>query len=527
MFIENLVDKTMKNLSQFSDKTEFAEFKNFGDFSTSLPLKIAKAKGERPDKLAISLAEQIKVKGLNAKPTGGFINFFLDDDALLFNLTNLTKFEKQNKTAVVEYSAPNIAKPFSVGHLRSTVIGESIRRIFDFLGWKTIGLNFIGDWGTQFGKLLVAYEMWPTDISKDPIKELLSLYVKFHEEAEKNPKLNDEAKIMFKKLEEGDKKIRKTWEIFRNLSLKEFEKMYAVLKTSKLEDYSESKFFNKGQKIADELLKEGIAEMSEGAVIIPVPNKPPLILRKSDGTTIYSTRDLVAGIERFKAYKPEVMVYVVGNEQKLHFEQLLYVLKKLKVSAKMEHVGFGMMRLPEGKMSTRRGRVVFLEDVLAEAMNKVKVIMKERGVDNKSDVEKIGIGAVKFADLKTNRNRDVLFDWKMLKFDGETGPYVQYAAVRAKRIGEKFGKGKIKILPENTKLARKIVALRLAVINAKKNLRPDILANYLMELSQLFNEFYTKEKISGNESHEWITSKVYEALENGLFLLGIEVPNQM
>jgi len=351
--------------------------------------------------------------------------------------------------------------------------------------------------------------------------------VKFHEEAKKNPELEDGAREKFKRLEEGDRKVKKTWELFRKLSFKEFNRLYHLLGVSKLEDASESKFFSDGQKLADRFLKEGIAEGSEGAVIIPVPNKPPLILRKSDGTTLYSTRDLAAGIWRYKKYHPDLMVYVVGNEQKLHFEQLIYSLKKARVKAEINHVGFGMMRLPEGKMSTRHGRVVFLEDVIDEATSKVRKIMKEREVDNESDIKKIGIGAIKFADLKINRNRDVLFNWKMLSFEGETGPYLQYTAVRAKRIGEKFGHGKAGITSKTRKLARKLVHFRMAVLDAKKYFRPDIIANYLIELSQVFNEFYNSEEIKGNQEHEWLAGRVFEVLKTGLYLLGIEIPERM
>ncbi|MBR9689707.1 MAG: arginine--tRNA ligase [Candidatus Altiarchaeota archaeon] len=527
MFIEELAKKTEEKLEELSGEKVFLEFGEFGDFSTSLPLRIAKRTGKNPDDLAKEWAQKIKIPGIHVKQEGGFLNFFLDDVELLDNLKYILEFTPSKKVATIDYSSPNIAKPFSVGHLRSTVIGESVRRILDLLGWKTVGLNFIGDWGTQFGKLLLAYQKWPVDLEKEPIKKLLKLYVKFHEEAEKNPQLNDDARAMFKKLEGGDKEAVKLWKSFRKFSLDEFDKIYKLLKISKLEDASESKFVDKGQKLVDEFLKKGIAEESEGAVIIPVEGKTPLILRKKDGTTIYSARDLASGIWRSKEFKPDLMAYVVGNEQKLHFAQLFSALKDSGINAEMKHISFGMLRLPEGKMSTRKGRVVFLEDVLNKAMDKVKDIMTKRGVDNESDIQKIGTGAVKFADLKNNRTRNVVFDWNMISFEGETGPYVQYSAVRAKRIGEKFGKG-VEGIPEDFgKLVRKLVRFRVIVKKAEKTFRPDLIANYAIELAKVFNETYAKGKIGGIPEKEWIANKTFTVLEKSLHLLGIEVPEKM
>ena len=525
--IENIAESIGAGLEKIAGHRVFVEFSDFGDISTSLPLRIAKKEGRNPEEVAGEIAEKLKFPGVDTKTSGGFINFTLSEKLLIENLKVITKFKPANKVAVVEYSSPNIAKPFSVGHLRSTVIGESLRRILNTLGWRTEGLNFIGDWGTQFGKLLAAYHKWPTDLKKEPIKELLRIYVRFHEEAAKNPELEEDAREWFRRLENGDEEATRIWKKFRELSMGEFDRMYSLLGTSELGDASESLFVKRGHEIADELLEKGIATRDRGAVVVPVEGKPPLILRKSDGTTIYASRDLVSAIERYEKFRPDLMLYVVGNDQKLHFHQLISVMKKVGIKADAKHVSFGMMSLPEGKMSTRRGRVVFLEDVLNEGIERVRKIMKGRGIDDDESARRVGIGAVKFADLKTNRVRDVVFDWNMLSFEGETGPYVQYAAVRAKRIGEKFGRGKPGIDGATEVLARKLLRFRIAVLEASRQLRPDLIANYLLDLSKNFNELYARERFGGVPEREWLAGKVHEVLENGLWLLGIEVPEIM
>lgn len=525
--IEELANNVSEKLEKLSGQTAFMEFGGFGDFSTSLPLNVAKKTGKTPKRIAESWAKKLKVPGLETRVEGGFLNFFLTKETIIHNLEHILEFKPVKKIAIVEYSSPNIAKPFSVGHLRSTVIGESIRRTLDLLGWKTHGLNFIGDWGTQFGKLLTAYDMWPVDLSKEPIKELLKIYVKFHEEAEKNPELEDTAREWFRKLESGDAAAVEIWKKFRKFSLQEFQKMYELLGTSELQDYSESRFVKGGQEIADELLKNGIAKKDRGAVVVPVDGGPPLILRKTDGTTIYSSRDLASGIERYEKLSPDLMLYVVGNEQKLHFIQLISVLKKMKVEAQIEHISFGLVRLPGGKMSTRKGQVVFLEDVLSEAVNRVKKIMAERDLDNEETAKRVGIGAVKFADLKTNRLRDTVFKWDMLAFEGETGPYVQYSAVRAKRIGEKFGTGKPGLDDATMRLARKLLRFRIAVTESARLFRPDIIANFLLDLTKTFNELYARERFGGVSEREWLAERTHVVLKKGLELLGIETPDIM
>jgi len=526
VFIEELAESVCKRLEVLSGRKNFLDFGEFADFSSPLALKLSKEEKRNPIELAEEWAEKIDVPGVSTRVTGGFLNFFLTEEAILHNLKKITHFKSPGKTAVIDYSSPNIAKPFSVGHLRSTIIGESLRRVLELLGWKTYGINFVGDWGTQFGKLLAAYERWPVDLKEEPIKKLLELYVRFHREAEKDKELEEEGKEWFRRLEEGDKVAVERWKKFRELSMKEFQRIYRILGTTELIDAGESFFVKDSKELVDELLERGIAKKDKGAVVVPLEDKPPMILRKSDGTTIYSSRDLASALWRIRKFRPDLMLYVVGNEQSLHFQQLFEVLKKLEVKTRFEHVSFGLVRLPEGKMSTRKGRVVFLEDVLEEAVRRIEKIMVERG-GSKEDAEKIGVGAVKFADLKTNRTREVKFSWDMLSMEGDTGPYVQYAAVRAKRIVEKFGRGKPGLDAEFEPLARKLVRFRIAVMETAKLRRPDILASYLLRLSKRFNEIYVKERIGGIPEREWITERTCLVLEKGLELLGIETPGRM
>lgn len=526
MLIEELAEEARAQLKKLSGQEAFLDFSDFGDFSSPLPLKVGRETGRKPEELSEEWAGKIKVRGLKAGATRGFLNFSLTRATLKQNLREILRFPKAEKTVVIDYSSPNIAKPFSVGHLRSTIIGESLRRVFDFLGWQAHGLNFVGDWGTQFGKLLAAFDRWPAELEEDPIKQLLALYVKFHDEVEADETLDDEAHEWFRRLEAGDQEATERWMKFRELSIREFQKIYGRLGTSKLVDASESLFVEEGKELVDKMLKKKMAETERGAVIVPLEGKPPLILRKSDGTTIYSSRDLASALWRYREFHPDLMLYVVGSEQTLHFRQLFDVLEKMKLKAGMEHVAFGMVRLPEGKMSTRKGRVIFLEEVLDEAVNRVKKIMKGRK-GSEEDAEKIGIGAVKFADLKTNRTRNVMFTWDILSFEGDTGPYVQYTAVRAKRIGEKFGKGTPDIDDAFEPLARKLVRFRIAVLETARLRRPDIMASYLLELCKVFNELYVKERIGGVKGREWLAERTHAVLEKGLELLGIEVPKKM
>jgi len=529
--MEKLVADVRGQLARHTGVPEeqiFFDSGRFGDFSSMLPIRLAKAKGADPQQMAVGLAEKIKVSGVEARGEQGFLNFYLTDKALVHNLEHLEDFG-QKGTMVIDYSSPNIAKPFSVGHLRSTIIGESLRRIFTLLGWKVHGINFIGDWGTQFGKLITAYQIWGKG-EVNGIKDMFDLYVKFHVAAETEPKLEELAREWFRKLEEGDEEAVSIWDKFREKSLEEFQKFYHKLDISHLEDGSESKFVKKAVELVDDLWQREVAEEDQGAIVIKTSTDVPLLLRKQDGTTIYAARDLASAIWRTQQFRPDLLLYVVGNDQKLHFKLLFEGLKKCGINTPAEHINFGMVSLPEGKMSTRKGRVVFLEDVLEEAWHRVGEVMGNREGVSEEDRWKLAIGAVKFADLKTHRTRDVIFTWDMVRMEGETGPYVQYATVRAKRIAEKFGKGKVNEKEwgdEERKLARQLVNFRMNLLDAAAQRRPDLIAKWLLVTTKTFNDYYERCRMEGSEHRVWLANRVAEALSRGLNLMGIDVPARM
>ncbi|MBR9679497.1 MAG: arginine--tRNA ligase [Candidatus Altiarchaeota archaeon] len=505
----------------------------FGDFASSLPIRLAKSHGKDPETVAKELARKIKLNGLEAKTENGFLNFYLTQEAIKHNLAELFKFPQSGKTVVFDYSSPNLAKPFTVGHLRSTVIADSLRHLFELFGWKTIHINFFGDWGLQFGKLMAAYKLWGGELEPEPIKKLLKLYVKFHKQEENDKSVAEAGRVWFKKLEDGDGEALALLERFKKLSLAEFNRIYEMLGAST--DYvygGESLFVKHSIDLVDALVQKRIAKKDQGAIVVPVEGLPPMILRKQDGTTIYGARDLASAVWRINEFKPDLMLYVVGSEQSFHFKQWFSVFKKMGHKTPVEHVKFGLIRLPEGKLSTRKGKVIFLEDIIEEAITRVNIIMKDKEIAEPDETARIiAVGAIKFADLKTNRTRDVLFSWDMLKTNGETGPYVQYAAVRAKRILEKSDKkpkwGELD--SAETELARNLVKFRLAVLDAVAERRPDLLANYLLKLTQGFNEFYETCPVigSGRAQRLYLVELTQKVLETGLGLLGISVPTEM
>jgi len=499
------------------------------------------------DKSPKGFIEKIEV----AEP--GFLNIWFSKETIQREFKNISgkkqaTRDKKKRKVIVEYSQPNIAKPMHVGHLRSTIIGDALANIFEFAGHKVIRWNYIGDWGTQFGKLIVAYRKWGNDekIEKDPINELNNLYVKFHEEAKKNPALEDEARAEFKKLEEGDKENRKLWERFKEESLKVFQEMYDTLGIE-FDEWKGEAFYEKGlSKIIEKLEKEGIAAESEGALVVNLEDKglPPGLIRKSDGATLYLTRDIASLEDRIKNYKPDTILYVVDNGQSLHFEQLFAIAEKIGLKANAHHIKFGLVLSEDmKKLSTRAGRHISLNEVINESINRARRIVDEKQ-PNLSENEKIqiskvvGVGALKYNDLSQNRQSDIAFDWdRMLSLEGDSGPYLQYTYTRLASILEKGGKaGKLdeSLLDSEAglNLILKLAEFPETIRVVTENYFPHYLANYLYDLAREVNSYYEKEpvlKAEGDlrDARLHLVKAVAETLKTGLGLLGIGVVERM
>ena len=521
--------------------------------------KLGKNAKEEAEKLKTKLklpsfADKVEV-------AGPYLNFFLKnkivmEETLSHIYQEQKEFGKQNigkgKKMIVEFSSPNIAKPFGIGHLRSTVIGSCLYKLYRALGYDEFGVNHLGDWGTQFGKLIVAYRKWGQEgeLKQDPIKYLLHLYVKFHQEAEKDKTLEDEARAEFKGLEDGDKDSIALWEQFKELSLQEFHRIYKILEVNFDSFHGEGFYNNLIEPSIKELQQKVKTTVSEGALIVDLEkyNMPPFMLRKSDGASTYHTRDLAAALYRLKKYKPEKIIYVVGSEQKLHFQQLFKVLELAQFDKdKFIHVDFGLFRFPEGKMSTRKGQVIFLEEVLNKAIELAEKIIEEKNptLQNKKEVAvMVGVGAIIFADLSNDRIRDIDFDWnRMLSFEGETAPYLQYTHARSCSILRKAVKEhqlgvsphvNFELFEETEEIAvvKKLYAYPEVIEKAALSYKPHHLAHYLIWLAQAFNEFYHKCQVLSEDKNQTkarllLVDCVRQVIENGLNMLGIQAPEEM
>jgi len=486
---------------------------------------------------------------------GPYVNFFVKKEMLAKTVLKEV-FEKKEKygscnigngaKVVIDFSHPNIAKPFGIGHLRSTVIGNSLYKIFNFTGYKSIGVNHLGDWGTQFGKLIVAYKRWGDDkqLNDQPITHLFNIYVKFHQEAKIDPGLDDEARAWFKKLEDGDKEAFALWELFKGLSLEEFKKYYKELDIDFDSWLGEAFYNDKIDTIVDMLKKKKLLVESEGAQVIEVGEEmPPGMVIKSDGASTYLTRDIAAALYRIHEYKPAKLLYVVGAPQKLHFRQLFKIIELIgERKCDLVHADFGHYH----GMSTREGNIIFLEEVLDKAIQLAKKIIQEKNPDlkGKDEVAKqVGIGAIIFGDLVNDRIRDLEFSWdKILNFEGETGPYIQYAHARICSILRKYGKStsgvldiKYDILVEEIEkdIIKKIYNFNQAICDAADQYKPSIIAKYLIDLGQTFNTFYNICPVlkSGDEeltrARVFLCAAVRQVLANGLYLLGMKTPEEM
>ncbi len=493
----------------------------------------------------------------------GYVNVFANQQKLLAGILQDAEtagecygtHADRGQTVVVDYCSPNIAKPLSVGHLRSTIIGQALINILRVRGYKVVGINFLSDWGTQFGKLLYAFDHWGDEgkFATDPIGHLLDLYVHFHKEAKENPTLEDKGRTTFRKLEQGDAKERALWKRFREESLNSFEKTVGRLGVHFDHNWFESEFEKKAHDLIDSLLEQGIAEHSEGAVIIRTfedEDKPPLVARKSDGTTLYASRDLASALERIERFKPvSKLIYAVATEQNLHFANLAKALERIGFPGILEHVRFGMVSLPSGKISTREGRVVYLDELLDEAERRAAEIITEKNPDMAADTRaevarRVGIGSVIYADLSQDRIKDIVFDWKrMLAFDGNSAPYLQYAAVRCARILQKAGlptgewvqgmdSAKLEE-PESIELVMALGRFPQAIAEAAERYAPHVLAGYLYDTATSLSRFYTQVPVLKAEGEATrltrlgLVQATESVLRRGLALLGIQTPSEM
>lgn len=492
----------------------------------------------------------------NLKSVGAFINMFVDKTKLSLEIVkecincndNYGSSDIGNgKNVTLDYSSPNIAKSFSVGHLRSTMIGNSLKLILQKCGFNTFAINYLGDWGTQFGKMIVAYKKWGNkeDISKDPINKLSELYVKFHTEAEKDPSLEDEAREAFRKMELGDQEYLDLWKWIKDESLKESKQIYDLLEVN-FDSYNGEAFFNdKMDPVVDELENKGLLVEDQGAKIVNLGDDiPPALIKRSDGGSLYITRDLAAVFYRKKEYKFDKILYVVGNEQKLHFEQLKRLISKMgyDFSDQIEHVNFGLYLSGGKKMSTRKGNVTKLYDILQNAISLAYDIINSKNpeLQNKEEIAKyVGIAAIVFGDLKNYRGLDIEFNLEQaVKFEGQTGPYLQYTGVRIASIlrGKTFDICNCDISlferPHYFELVKEISSFKSTVERAANELAPSVIAKYLLTLAQSFNKFYSLEKINADDervrnTNFAISKCVRIVLDEGLRLLGIHSLEEM
>ena len=533
--------------------------KEMGDFAFPC-FKLAKVFRKAPNMIAADLAENIEAKGAISKvmPLGGYVNFFVNKSQLAETVINdvLTKKEKyghtdlgQEKAVVIDFSSPNIAKPFHIGHIRTTVIGNALYKIYDSQGYNVVRVNHLGDYGTQFGKLIVAFKLWGSKeaVEANPIPELLKLYVKFHEEAEQKPEMEDEARAWFTKLENGDEEAKALWQWFRDESLKEFARVYDLLDIEFDSYAGESFYSDKMGVVIDQLKEKGLLVQSQGTNVVDLEefNMPPALITKNDGSTLYMTRDLAAAIYRKNTYDFDKCIYVVGSQQSLHFQQLFKVLELMgyEWSKDLIHVPFGMVALEEGTMSTRKGRVVFLEDVLKQAVEKTKeiVLSKNPNAKNVEQIAKqVGVGAVVFQELSNSRIKDYTFSWsRTLSFEGETGPYVQYTharccAVLRKAEEEVTADINYDLLSEGdgAEVLKVIGSFNKAILTAMRKNEPHIITRFVLDLAQAFNKFYHDnpilvDDVEVRKARLALVAATRQTIENALALLGMHAPERM
>ena len=532
-------------------KIEYPKDRTMGDYAIPC-FSFSKELHKSPIDIANYLKENLKY---NTNVLNGYLNIFMDKKDVCQKVIGKILNEKDHygdndygkgKRVVIEYSSPNVAKPFGVGHLRTTVIGQALYNITKKCGFDTISINYLGDYGTQFGKLIYAYKTWgdETKAKESLINELKRVYVKFHEEAQKDPSLDEEGRKWFKKLEDNDEEALSYWKWFKDESIKEFDKTYKLLEIDKFDSYEgESNYKDKMEPVIKMLEDKNLLQISEGATIIDLGDITPALIKRSDGASLYITRDIAALIDRKNKYNFDEILYVVGNEQSLHFEQVKRIIEKMGYPWKdqVKHIGFGLLLQGGKKMSTRQGKSVVLMDVLNESIDLAKkyILEKNPNIENIDEVSrKIGVGAVIFNDLKNYRINDIEFNLEdTLRFEGNTGPYLQYTYARINSLlsnkqNLSVSYDNIDINEDKWNLIWNLSKYEENIISAKENNDPSIIAKYLLDLASDFNKFYAHEKIVDNDQNYTefklnLSEAVALVIKNGLSLLNINVINKM
>ena len=541
---------------------EIPKDKNNGNYAFPC-FRLAKLLKKAPPAIAEEIKQKTEVDEKyisKVEIAGGYLNFYINKqlqvEELLKAFSENEEYGKSDfgkeKNIIVEYSSPNIAKPFHIGHLRTTLIGNCLYRVYKYLGFNTTGINHLGDYGTQFGKMIESYKMWGEeyDLTNDPINKMMDMYVRINNLCKKDEVVLERCRENFKLLENGDEYCTNLWEKFKELSLKEFSKIYDVLNV-KFDSYAGESFYqDKMDEVIQILESKGRITESNGAKIVDLEDRgisTPCIIQKSDGSTIYATRDLAAILYRARTYDFDKCLYVVAYEQNLHFKQIFEVAKDLvdeKYWKGLEHVSYGMVSLPTGKMSTRLGNVVKIEELITETINKAKEIIEEKNpnLHNKDDVaKKVGVGAIIFNTLASTNIKDQVFDWNVaLNFQGETGPYIQYTYVRTKSVLEKVGGvpeiNSIKAEYLMDEYSSNLIDLLYNFEDILKQVtfknEPGILARYLIDVAKNYSIFYNENKIICEDeelqnARVYLTNCVSKVLKQGAYILGIEMPEKM
>lgn len=562
-----IIAAEVEGLSQDEVKSliEVPQDKTMGDLAFPC-FRLAKAYRKAPALIAQDVAPKISGSPLFAKvePVNAYVNMFISREAVAEDTIReaVSKADSYGRSAegggknvIVEFSSPNIAKPFHIGHIRSTVIGNSLNKIYDALGYNVIKLNYLGDYGTQFGKMITAYHHWGNeeDVKRSPIKTLVGYYTKFHVEADDHPELEDEARAEFAKLEAGEEEEVRLWKWFREESIKEYMRVYDMMGITFDSYNGESFFSDKMAAVEKEIEDKGLMEESQGAQIIDLEKYGlgVALIKKSDGSSLYITRDIAAAIYRKEHYQFTKNIYVVASQQTLHFKQLFKVIELMGYDWAKDcvHVPFGLVRLEEGTMSTRYGRVVYLEDVLNQAVDKTREIILEKNPDAENVDEiahDVGVGAVMFNELSNNRIKDYTFSWDhVLNFDGETGPYVQYTHARCASVLRKTDEATLKAAEELDsvdysrvtsdaayELVKEIYDFPATVRQAGEKYEPSIVTRQIIDIAQSFNKFYHDEHILVDDPEERkakiaLVIATKNVIKNGLSLLGIKAPERM